>query len=405
MTKSIKIYIGILVLLFSTIVAVEFSRPKPINWTKTYNETQTIPYGTYIFYNELELLFPSSKVIDIPRTPYEFFANQYDWENEEYNVKGSYIYIDEEMQIDDVSAQELLDFAEYGNTVFISSSTFPETIQDSLHLEIDIKYSFTGAADFSLANPEFANDSIRFKRGFSNLYFSKVDSLSTTVLGYQEFNFTKEVNFIKVTHGSGQILLHLQPFAFTNYNLLTKDNQKYSSSVLAYLPDESLFFDSRNKKRDGLSASPLRFILSQPALKWAWLLSLVVLLVFIFFNAKRKQRIVKVVKPLENSTIDFTKTIGNLYFETKDHNNLITKKITYFLEHLRRSYYIDTQVFDDKFIKNLSLKSGRDIKQTKQLINLIAHLRAKPLCTENDLLNLNRAIENFHLDGSKSRNQ
>ena len=80
---------------------------------------------------------------------------------------------------------------------------------------------------------------------------------------------------------------------------------------------------------------------------------MVSLLIFILFNAKRKQRVVKVIKPLENSTIAFTKTIGNLYYETKDHNNLIDKKITYFLEFIRRKYYLDTQLLDEKFMKNL----------------------------------------------------
>ena len=51
---------------------------------------------------------------------------------------------------------------------------------------------------------------------------------------------------------------------------------------------------------------------------------------------------------------------------------------------------------DDKFTKALSLKSGKKIGSIKKLINIIAHLRAKSDCTEDDLLNLNRAIEDFH---------
>ena len=117
---------------------------------------------------------------------------------------------------------------------------------------------------------------------------------------------------------------------------------------------------------------------------------------FIIFNAKRKQRIVEVIKPLENTTVAFTKTIGNLYYETKDHNNLIDKKITYFLEYIRRIYYLDTQLLDEKFRKNLSVKSGKDKETTKKLIDLIVYLKAKPVCTEADLLNLNNTIEDFY---------
>ena len=114
------------------------------------------------------------------------------------------------------------------------------------------------------------------------------------------------------------------------------------------------------------------------------------------FNAKRKQRIVKVINPLKNTTVDFTKTIGNLYFETKDHDNLIEKKITYFLEYIRRVYYLDTQILDDKFVKNLASKSGNDENDVKKLINQIVHLKAKTACNEGDLLRLNKAIEDFY---------
>ncbi len=104
----------------------------------------------------------------------------------------------------------------------------------------------------------------------------------------------------------------------------------------------------------------------------------------------------KIIRPLENSTIAFIKTIGNLYYETKDHNNLIDKKITYFLESIRRKYYLDTQLLDEKFVKNLALKSGKDQRKTQKIINLIVHLKAKQVCNEDDLKNLNKTIEDFY---------
>ena len=105
---------------------------------------------------------------------------------------------------------------------------------------------------------------------------------------------------------------------------------------------------------------------------------------------------VKTITPLGNSTLEFIKTIGNLYYETKDHNNLVDKKITYFLEYIRRVYYLDTQVLDEKFVKNLALKTNRSKKDITTLVNAIAQLRAKPEVTEQDLLDLNTLIEEFH---------
>ena len=396
MNKTIKIYVGLLILLFVGAIAIEFSKPKPINWTRTFNETHTIPYGTFVLYNELPKIFPKSKMHDIAVSPYEYFDEYYSWEDSTYLTTGNYMLIDDYAAVDDVSAQELLDFASHGNTIFMSSNFLPQKFLDTLGIELNNDFDFTGEAHLSLANPIFIKDSMTIDRGLSNIYFSQLDSTKTTVLGYQKFNTEERINYVKINHVNGTVYLHLQPVAFTNFSLLKKNNQKYAAAILSYLPDDTIFYDSRNKKRTELGDSPLRFVLSQPALKWAWLLGLVSLLIFIFFNAKRKQRIVKIIKPLENSTIAFTKTIGNLYYETKDHNNLIDKKITYFLESVRSKYYLDTQLLDGKFVKNLSLKSGKDQIKTQKTINLIVHLKAKQSCNEDDLKRLNKTIEDFY---------
>jgi hypothetical protein len=396
MNKTVKIYLVLLVLIIIGVSAIELSKPKPINWSKTYNETHKIPYGTFILFDQLKTLFPDSEVKHIRVTPYEYFDDFYNWEDSTYSVSGTFMHINNFADLDDVSAQELLDFAAHGNDIFLSTNYPPQKILDTLKIDIKNNYSFKGKASFSLTNPIFLNDSITIKKGLENYFFSKLDSVTTTVLGYQKFDSIQHVNYVKVMHGSGNFYLHLQPLAFTNYHLLKENNQKYAAAVLSYLNDDTIHFDSRNKVGENLGDSPLRFILSKPALRWAWYLGLLTLICFIIFNAKRKQRIVKVIKPVENTTVAFTKTIGNLYYETKDHNTIIDKKITYFLEYLRREFYLDTQLLDEKFVKNLSLKANTKKETVKRLINLILQLKAKRHCEEADLLRLNKAIEAFY---------
>lgn len=396
MNKTVKIYLVLLILIIVGISAIELSKPKPINWSQTYNETHKTPYGTFIFFDQLKNIFPENEVKSIRVTPYEYFDDFYNWDDSIYNTSGTYILINSFAALDDVSAQELLDFASHGNDVFMSTNYPAQKILDSLKIDIKNNYNFKGKASFSLANPNFKTDSITIKKGLENYFFSELDSVKTTVLGYQKFDSIQRINYVKVSYGSGDFYLHLQPVAFTNYHLLKKNNKKYAAAVLSYLNDDTIHFDSRNKIGEDLGSSPLRFILSKPALRWAWYLGLLTLICFIIFNAKRKQRIVKVIKPIENTTVAFTKTIGNLYYETKDHNTIIDKKITYFLEYLRREFYLDTQLLDDKFIKNLSLKSNIKQENVKKLINIILQLKAKRNCEEPDLLRLNKAIEAFY---------
>ena len=114
-------------------------------------------------------------------------------------------------------------------------------------------------------------------------------------------------------------------------------------------------------------------------------------------KGKREQRIIKVIEPLENSSIEFTKTIGDLYFQHKDFGNIIAKKITYFLEQLRSKYYLNTNDLNSEFIEKLALKSGNSLEKTKKLIALINHLKGKTLHTEKDIIALNKQIEDFKI--------
>ncbi len=396
MNKTVKIYVVLLILLFAGLFAIEFTKENPINWERTYNERHKIPYGTFILYNELETLFPGNNIKKVTVTPFEFFIDYYDWTDSTYYNSGNYLYINDYGITDEYSAQELLDFASHGNTVFISSSYPGQRFYDSLHFDTDNDFNFKGSTHLTFTNEAFSKNSISVDKGLSNIYFSKIDTVTTTVLGFQEFNGKKRVNFIKVQHGDGNLYFHTQPILFTNYHLLKNEHRKHAAAALSYLDDDMILFDSPNKDTLNMGNSPLRFILRQPPLKSAWYLALITLLLFLIFNAKRRQRIIKIIKPLENTTVAFTKTIGNLYYETKDHNTIIDKKITYFLEYIRRMYYIDTQIMDDKFIKSLTLKSGKDAGSIKKLITLITHLKAKPVCNETDLLTLNTAIEDFH---------
>ena len=396
MSGKVKIYSSLLLLIFGLIIFVEYTAQKPIDWTKTYNENDKTPYGTHIFYNELEQLFPESTVYPIKKTVYEFLETHLSDKTDE--SLDNFIQVDQFANIDAVSAEKLLDFAATGNTVFIASNYFPKNLLDSLQLKTNTNYTFKGEARLKLANKRYSKDSITFSKGLNNMYFSQFKATNTVVLGSQTIKDSSYTNFIKIKHNKGQFLLHLQPIVFTNYSLLkSKKHQAYTQTVLSYLPNHTnLLYKTKYSKNGSLGSSKLRFILSKPALRYAWYLGLLSLLLFLIFTAKRKQRIIKQIITLENSTIAFTKTIGNLYYETKDHSNLIRKKITYFLEYIRRVYYLDTQFLDDKFVKNLASKANKTPSEITILIDTIVSLRAKTNHTEQDLLDLNTLIEDFY---------
>ncbi|WP_447636445.1 DUF4350 domain-containing protein [Flavobacterium microcysteis] len=396
MNKTIKIYIVFLVLLLVGIVYIDVSRPKPINWSLTYGIKDKTPFGMYVLNEEAPALF-GQKVNRITQTAYEYFEPKYDYDSlvNTYTIRGTILSISDQYLIDDESTQELLYFAQHGNKVFISSKSFPQKLMDSLKFNYSSKFLGLGKDSIftMLANPHLGNKKYDISVGAGNSYFEKIDTLSTTVLGYHGNTKEKLVNFIKVPYGKGEFYLHTQPTVFTNYHLLKGNNSEYAAKTLSYT-DGEIFWLLKNQTGEIVSNSPMRYILSQPALKTAWYIFLLGMLTFFIFNAKRKQRIVPIIKPLENTTVDFTKTIGNLYFQEGNHDNIIEKKIIYFLEKIRTDYLLDTTVLDENFEKKLQQKSGKKPEDIRRVVHLINQRRKSyHQSIESDLIALNTAIE------------
>jgi hypothetical protein len=395
MNRTLKIYIAFLVLLLAGIIAIDSNRPKPVDWTPTYAIKDKIPYGMYVFNAEIGSLLKNQKIEQIKVTLYEFLESKYNYDTlvADYKIKGTILNISENSTLDTESLKEICYFVSRGNAAFISSKTIPKSLLDTLKLKIKSEYNPSDTTFNWLANTKWKPKKYKITEGLGNTYFSKTDTLKTTVLGFQSGDSSR-VNFIKVKYNNGEFFLHLQPAAFTNFHLLKANHHEYTEKVLSYIPKGTVFWYIKDQNGEVISDSPMRYILSQPALKWAWYIFLTGMFLFIIFNAKRKQRIVPIIKPLTNTTIDFTKTIGNLYYQEGDHDTIIDKKIIYFLEKIRNDYLIDTTQLDDDFIKKLHHKSGKDLVVIKRAVLLITNHRRSPYNSiEEDLIQINNAIE------------
>ena len=396
MNRNLKFYIAIIVVLIVIIITIDSSKPKPVNWEPTYSIKDKIPFGLYILNEEIPTMFQDQKIFRLNTTPYEYFVDQYDYDTERYLTDGTFMMISDEYTIDTESTNEILYFVEHGNTAFISSNSFPETLLDSLGFNYNGSYAVKDTLPSWVVNPKLGNAPYNLISNSGTNYFSKIDTLKTTVLGYQKTHNEKLVNFIKIPYGKGVFYLHTQPVAFTNFQLLKNDNYQYAEKVLSYIPKGTIHWALKNQYGEDISDSPLRFIFSQPPLKWAWYLFIIGMLLFMIFNAKRRQRIIPEIKPLENTTVDFVKTIGNLYFQEGDYDTIIEKKIIYLLARIRQDYLMDTNVLDAEFIKKLQHKSGKNPEDIKQLFYLITNHRKKHhQSVEHDLIELNKAIEKF----------
>lgn len=400
MDKRSKIIIGVFALVVLGIIITEVSRPTPINWKPSYTAKDKIPFGGYILFNELEQLFPNSNITKIEESLY------YVMEERDTALITNYMMVNDYVDLDDQELNRLLEYTAQGNSVFIAASEIDYKLKDTLNIRLDYDFSVvedTVSMDFTHQNLKHAN--YQFSRGVSKTHFISVDTLNTSILGFLTFerrntltNATEEVvrkpNFIRTKFGKGSFIINTTPQAFSNYYLL-KNTKNYAVGALAYLNDNDLYYDNYKKSGRVVINSPMRFVLNQEALKWAYYLTILGTLVFVLFKAKREQRIIPVVVPLENSSVEFARTVGSLYYQNKDYSNLVGKKIQFFLAELRQRYFLDTTKLNEKTIVLLAAKSGKSLDVSKKLIDLIVQLKNKTVHSEADLIELNKKITSF----------
>lgn len=381
-------------------VMVDKNTGKTVDWTESFNERSNKPYGLSVLYKELPKLFDNNSIKPIYYTPSNYFyANSEDGYGD-FIAEGTYILIGNSNTLEVEDIEELLIFAGRGNTLFMSDYNFPKTLLDTLNLTIKTIKNKDTIANLSFKNDLFKSKNTTIDKSENSSYFSTFPSENYKVLGYVNDDYAK-VNFLEIPFEDGHIFLHLEPKIFTNYNILKDQRYRYSEGVLSYLPNKTIYFDSFTKYYDSdygdaEEKSNLSWFLQQQSFKWATYLALILTLLFIIFHAKRRQRIIPIIKPLENTTVSFVKTISNLYFETQDHKNLIDKKITYFLEKIRSDYHLDTSDLNEEFIAKLIQKSGKKKETVKKTINFINWLRSKNEFFEENLIKLNKHIEEFY---------
>ncbi len=394
---KLKIYIFLFVLLIGLLFVVESNKPKPIDWTPSFNRNHKKPWGTYILFKELKNIFPDTKIEVIKKTPYELLRYKYYSKNES---KKAYILLNNYLDIDKKSFEKLLEFAKKGNTVFMAATSIPKFIRDTLHFKTrdSYFYSYKDSAkkEMYLTNKYLKQEKFIYNKGFKSVYFDSLPTSTATILGYHNYKKKDFINYAKIQFGKGEFYIHLQPYTFTNYHLLKENHYKYVTNALSYIDVDKIYWDSKIKADLDISDNKLRYILKQPALKWAWRLSWIGIIIFIIFRAKRKQRIVPIIKKLPNTSIAFAKTIGNMYFNQGKPKDIINKKITFFLEYIRNTYLLDTQNLNDEFRKRLYHKTGVPKDEINRLINYIIELQKRDEPQEYALVTLNKLIEKFY---------
>lgn len=395
MSRADRKYVLLLAAVVLAAVAVEVLAPEPLDWSQRYTRDDTVPYGSRVVFDVLDALFPEASVVPVDLPPYVVLRDT-------ARRDVAYLFITDIFAPDPAEAERLLAFAARGNTLFVAAHAFDGRFADTLGLAVGSGmpvHPFDGDVAERADSVQFVNPALRpaepfrFEAGTAARHFTAVDTVRTTVLGTGGGG---RANFVRTTWGRGAIYLNTVPLAFTNYNMLAGGNAGYVAGALSYLSAPRILWDAYHKPGRVEASTPLRFVLSVPSLRWAYYLGVATLLLFIVFRAKRRQRVVPVVEPLRNTTIEFVETVGRLYYRHGDHGDLARKRIAFFLDHLRTHLRLPVQEPDDAYVEPVSERSGVPVDAVRRVFSVMQALQERKEVREEELLQLSDAIERYH---------
>lgn len=383
-----------LLLFFLPLLSCNPGGRKKLNKRITFWRKDKIPYGTYVAYEGLSYLFPNAEV-SISSVSFSTLAQG-------GARKRALIFIGHFAELEASEINGLLNFVGQGNHVFMSALHFSDSLLHALNLRLgpgDSVGSENDGLRVSVLQPgSFDSLSYAYPGVAYDSWIDSLDQKYATVLGRDARG---RPNLIRFTYkGGGSLMLHFAPMAFTNFFLLHKNNKEYYDDVLSYIPndvnevlwDENLRYD--NNKRNAFSA--LGFLLKNPSFRIALLLLVLLLLLIYLFESKRRQRIIPVIEGLRNNSLDFVRTIGRLYYQRRDNQNLVVKMATHFQDHIRTRYNLSVHLSDPVFVDKLSYKTGIAKEFLQGLTDDLLRLQEGPQVLDEELLALNKKLEEFY---------
>ena len=399
MSKRYKILLVILIALLGTLVFLEANQKDPVNWYPSYSNKDKIPLGTYAFFNELKKQAPQIEEVNVP--PFEFLKYG--------DIKsGAYFFSGNFLMFDKAEAEQLLEWVNKGNTLFLSSNNFSTTLLDTLKLSQKSRIRKNGLENlpqYQLVNPKLELDSWHtFQKDKEIIHFNEIDTLNQQVLGLvqikdEDLEETEEsINFIEAPFGQGKIYIHSSPEVFSNFFLLSKEKQyAYTQNAISYLDlnEDNFYWDNHYSGGKTINTSPLYILLNNKYLKWAYYFILIGAVLFVFFEGKRKQQSIPVRDPLKNKTYEYTQTIAGMYLERKDHTGIAHKMIDQFYHELRLKYHINTQNSNSNLINDIANKTAHSTEEVKELIEFLQLQQHNKMISKEELKEINKRITNF----------
>lgn len=381
------------------------ARSPKYKWDTEYYKSSEQPYGLKHFY---ELLKSQKNEVNLISTR---ALEELDTTKTNSNLIAVETYI----ELDSVNIDLLLNYIKKGNRVFLSCEESPTYLLERILPEAGSVYGYDDYEN-SMIKIKYASSQLPYPEKFTFLhkYLKTVTPRNWT--GYYPSYFNAAlgsygaipisyfndtiVNCFAINHGKGKLIIHSSPIVFTNYHIIQKNGFKNANNILSYLNNGAIYWNelqyTKNGSNSGREGNPLKFLFSHYALQTGWYVFLISVLIFLVFRSKREQRIIPIIYQNKNTSIEYAKAIGSLFYQKKAHHHIANELYNVFLSDIRTRYNIVTSSKEDELMEQIARRTEIKKEVLEDLFKLFGDVKYNVNATSKELVKLYQALENFN---------
>lgn len=328
-----KKFIAFILVLLVVMFAVQYRMPKRFVWEETYLHTDRQPFGCYVFDSLVSAAMPKGYTV----------TKQTLWQLNQDSLKDHAVIVSmpKHFWMDEEHTGQVLALAARGNRVLVCNS-WSDELADTLRISVLYNHDIP-MGDFGSdkrVNVQWATDgeALPLKAQFEQRYMNCSDSAVYHPYCYVGGSHANEHCLVVGCRvGQGEVLLCTAPILLTNYAMLNDETRRHATRLLGLLKDRPVIrTEALLTPKASQQESPFYLLLERPPLRWALNLTLLTVLLFVVFTARRRQRVIPVVTAPENHNMDFVRLIGTLYYQQNSNRDLLRMKVTYAAEEIRR---------------------------------------------------------------------
>ncbi|WCM42647.1 DUF4350 domain-containing protein [Flavobacterium sp. CBA20B-1] len=393
-------YVMYFLLAVLLVIFVQMYFPNPINWNRNFNTNSKDPYGLYVFNEELPQLLPNQNLTKTALTPYEFLL-----ESEQIPAaQTTFLMVEGNRFIDHSSIEKLLEQVKNGADLIITAESFYQGRKAFLDT-LNIRSHEIKTNNLHFVSTQTPNkDTLVLKDTYSTIFTIK-DAEKHQVIAKMNSNPV----FLSSKFGKGTVYICSTPILLTNYYLLHKDENtaSFAENFTSFLKKKNVIWFDQNHQSNELAnnESIFKVILKNKSWRFGWYTLVCGLILFLIFYGKRKQRIVPIIEPVKNTTVEYIETVGNLYFQENDHTQLLQKKIQHALYFIRTEWNISTQTINQEFKEKLKQKSMAADSDINQFVTFVQQFNLSYKYTQKQLIQFTKLLEKLNIHYGKSRNE